>query len=94
MYANLELRNDGQKYLKTEMSFRFYQLISQIRLINVHNCRIIVKGEKYIFNEKITCNYCNSLNTVFHIVSACRKYKSKRIQLYTIAYNWGQIVCL
>ena len=40
-----------------------------------------MEGEKYIFNEKITCNYCNTLNTFFHIVSSWEKYKTKRIQL-------------
>lgn len=70
LYPSLSL---GERlFLRLKKTIHEKAFISQLRLLNRYNCRIILRGKIYALSSNMTCYYCNFSNlNVSHFLFEC-----------------------
>lgn len=73
------LAESDKKYLEMRKTLHSKALISQLRLLNRYNCRVIYRGNIYVLKPDFTCLFCNFSNLdITHFLFDCPLLENTR----------------
>ena len=82
LYSEIRLYQGCQKYLKIKISLAQYQIIAQLRLLNLYNFEIISEKNLQNMNELTICHKCCVQNSSFRMLCECVTFKEKILKTY------------
>ena len=81
IYPEITLNKELQQYQKLNLPLKFLQIISQFRLLNNKNPRIILDATLYKLNKDTYCYLCSKSNSFLHMIIECYCFSYKRKSL-------------
>ena len=80
VFPEFDLQKGMQQYFKIKLLLKILQLISQVRLINNINCRIVCDSEIYRLGNSSFCYLCSKPNSFLYTIIDCLHFKEYRIR--------------
>ena len=79
LFADLSIQKGPQKHLKVIIEPKFFKYIAQVRLLNLHNQRLIIIDNVIIkLVDFGFCHLCICNNYLLHKLIKCKRYDNKR----------------
>ncbi|KAL7304651.1 hypothetical protein TKK_0002898 [Trichogramma kaykai] len=74
----IPVRCNADSYLSRNCPLKLKKFMAQLKLINIHSARVILKDASYKFEINCTCNYCKIDNvSILHWLFDCSAFKQE-----------------
>lgn len=80
LYPQLSLYSGLQPYLQTKIELSSIRIMAQLRLLNIYNTRIIIKGKSYQLSAEQSCKCVERrpISDDYHIFINCNSFEEIR----------------
>ena len=81
LYSEIYLQSGAQKYINLGLPMKLLRIFAQIRLLNIHNCKILIDATKHNLIDYSYCQNCGKSNDFLHKVVDCYLFSDIRAEL-------------